>query len=288
MSITMPLPPRTLALCADDFGLASGISTGIARLARAGRLSAVSCITNSAHWESSAALLENLPASVDVGLHINLTEGRPLSPQLARIWPRLPALPVLITRAHLGLLPRAALRAEIEAQLAAFRAATGAAPRYIDGHQHVHHLPGLRAILLDLLEHIQPRPAVRNTARVVGPGYGVKRWLIENTGAQALARELSRRALAHNPVLLGAYDFQDPDYRARMQGWLAALPAGGGLLFCHPGETMPGDPPDPIAAARQRELAYLESDAFGFDLAATKVTLGPVWQTPAACPPAAA
>jgi chitin disaccharide deacetylase len=278
--------PRVLALCADDFGLAPGISAGIARLAQAQRLTAVSCITNSPHWEASAPLLAKLPVTVDAGLHINLTEGRPLSPRLAKVWPRLPSLPLLIVRAHLGLLPRAELRSEVHAQLAAFRSATGVAPRFIDGHQHVHHLPGLRSIILDMVEHVQPLPALRSTGRVLGPGSGVKRWLIRHTGGRALARELEQRVMLHNPALLGAYDFVDPNYRALMQAWLAELPAEGGLLFCHPGEAAVGDPPDVIRAARGRELAYLGSDAFAQDLAAAKVTLGRVWQSGAAPVPA--
>lgn len=273
---------RTLAVCADDFGMAPGISAGIVRLARAQRLNAVACVTNSPHWEASAPLLAGLPASVDAGLHINLTEGRPLSPRLAKIWPRLPSLPLLAARAHLGWLPRAELRSEVHAQLAAFRAATGVAPKFIDGHQHVHHLPGLRGIILDMVEHVQPLPALRNTGRVLGPGAGLRRWLIEHGGGRALARELAQRVMLHNPVLLGAHDFADPDYRALMQGWLAALPRGGALLFCHPGQAAAGDPPDRIAAARAREFAYLGSDAFVQDLAAAGVTLGRVWQTGAA------
>lgn len=268
---------RSLSVCADDFGLTPGISAAIARLAHSQCITAISCITNSAYWESNAPLLEQLPDSVDVGLHINLTEGQPLSPQLAELWPRLPALPELMLRAHLGLLPRAALASEVEAQLAAFRAATGVSPRYLDGHQHVHHLPGLRNMVLDMAARMQPTAAIRNTGRVLGPGFGIKRWLIENTGAQALRRDLAKRGLAHNPVLLGAYDFQDPDYRGCMQGWLAALPSEGGLLFCHPGEVIGGDPPDAIDAARARELAYLESDAFVLDRAAANVTLRRVW-----------
>ena len=282
MKAPEPTPVRTLGLCADDFGLAPGISAGIARLAQAQRLTAVSCITNSPHWEASAPLLATLPASVDTGLHINLTEGRPLSARLGKLWPRLPALPILIVRAHLGLLPRAELRSEVHAQLAAFRAATGVAPRYIDGHQHVHHLPVLRSIILDMVEHVQPLPALRNTGRVLGPGSAIKRWLIENTGGRALARELAQRVLLHNPALLGAYDFVDPDYRALMQGWLAELPREGGLVLCHPGDKAAGDPPDAIAAARVRELAYLGSDAFAQDLAAAKVKLGRVWLSGAA------
>jgi predicted glycoside hydrolase/deacetylase ChbG (UPF0249 family) len=270
--------PRTLSVCADDFGLTPGISAAITRLARANCITAISCITNSPYWESSAPLLGDLPDSVDVGLHINLTEGRPASTQLAALWPRLPALRVLLLRAHLHLLPLEALACEVRAQLAAFSAATGSSPCYLDGHQHVHHLPGLRDIVLEAAARLRPTPAIRNTGRVLGPGFGVKRWLIENTGAQALRRELARRGLAHNPVLLGAYDFQDPDYRGCMQRWLAALPAEGGLLFCHPGEVIGGDPPDAIDAARKREMAYLESDAFALDRAAANVRLGRVWQ----------
>lgn len=268
---------RVLALCADDFGLSPGISAGIARLAHAQRLTAVTCVTNSPHWPEQAKLLQNLPDTVDVGLHLNFTEGRPLSARLARRWPTLPALPRLIAMAHLRLLPRAGMRAEVHAQLRAFIHGHGKPPAFIDGHQHVHHLPGLRQTILDMAEHVQPLPAVRSTARVLGPGFGLKRWLIEHTGGHSLAVELRQRVMAHNPALLGAYDFTDPDYAALMRRWLAELPPEGGLLFCHPGDA--DQAPDPIAAARRRELAYFASAAFTADLAAAGVVLGRVWQT---------
>ncbi|MBC8058349.1 MAG: ChbG/HpnK family deacetylase, partial [Rhizobiales bacterium] len=168
-----------LALCADGFGLAPGISAGIARLAHAERLTAVGCVTNSPHWEASAALLKNLPHSVDVGLHLNFTHGRPLSSRLARRWPKLPALPRLLAQAQLRLLPLSQVRNEVHAQLAAFNHTLGRPPAFIAGHRHVHHLPGLRQIILDMVEHVQPIPAVRNTGRVLGPGAGLARWLIE-------------------------------------------------------------------------------------------------------------
>jgi predicted glycoside hydrolase/deacetylase ChbG (UPF0249 family) len=275
MSLT---PRRVLALCADDFGLMPGISVGIAQLARAQRLCGVSCITNSPHWAADAERLEGLPATVEVGLHLNLTEGRPLSRRLRKRWPRLPGLVPLTLRAHLGLLPRSALSGEAHAQLAAFIAARGVPPRFIDGHQHVHHLPGVREIILDMAEHLQPLAALRSTARVLGPGFGLRRALIERSGGRAFGCALAQRALAHNPALLGLYDFDDTDYRGRMQRWLSQVPPEGALLFCHPGEAS-GDGRDPIAAARERELAYLESSAFMQDLAAAGVALGQVWRT---------
>ena len=269
---------RVLMLCADDFGLDSGISIAIARLARAGRLNAVSCISSCPGWPADAGWLADLPASVNLGLHFNLTHGRPLSRRLAQAWPTLPSLPRLVAQAHLGLLPRAALRAEFHAQLGAFVTAIEKPPRFIDGHQHVHHLPVVRNIILDAVEHIQPMPALRSTAPVLGAGAGLKRWLIEHTGAHGLARELRRRVIAHNRALLGVYDFSETDYRRRMQGWLACLPPEGGLLLCHPGGVSSIGSRDRIGAARIRELTYLGSDEFAQDLAAADVTLGPVWR----------
>jgi len=270
---------RTLAICADDFGLSPGISAGIARLAHSKRLTAISCITNSPHWPEQAKRLQGLPDSVDVGLHLNFTEGKPLSARLARRWPTLPALPTLIARAHLHWLPQAEMRNEVHAQLRAFIHAVGVPPRFIDGHQHVHHLPGLRDSILDMAEHVQPLPALRSTGRLVGPGAGFKRWMIERTGGRALEAGLKQRVLAHNPALLGAYDFVDTDYGGLMRRWLQVLPPEGGLLFCHPGVRDPDDPPDVIAAARTRELAYLGSNDFTDDLAEAGVVLGRVWRT---------
>jgi hypothetical protein len=73
-----------------------------------------------------------------------------------------------------------------------------------------------------------------------------------------------------------------------MLRWLAAAPASGGLLFCHPAATADStldigvpDPgaPDAIAPARLREAAYLGSSSFAEDLATAGITLGHAWQS---------
>ena len=266
---------RELALCADDFGHSAAVDRGILALAAAGRLTEVSCMVNAPAWPADAAALAALPAVADgrvrLGLHFNLTEGAALSPALARHWPRLPALPRLITLAHLRQLPLPALAEELQAQLGAFEAATGRPPAHLDGHQHVHHLPGLRELVLRALD-ARPELLVRHTGRVGGSGFGIKRWLIRATGGAALGRRLEALGRQANSALLGVYDFATPDYRGLMQSWLRALPTRGGLLFCHPGEPG-GDGGDPIATARVRELAYLGGEAFAADLTAADVRL---------------
>ena len=283
-------PRRALLVCADDYGLTPGVGAAIAGLVQAGRLGAFSCLSNGPAWQQDAPAVAGLRAQAQAGLHFNLTEGRPLSPALARLWPQMPTLPRLLLDAHLGRLPLAAVADELAAQWRAFVAASGVTPDFIDGHQHVHHLPGVRGLLLDWLQR-QPKPTpVRCTARLAGPGYGFKRWVIEHSGGRALARALSRQTqphrLPHNRLLLGAYDFATTDYGALVRQWLAQVPEQGALLFCHPGRPSDSlvdrgadqrDAPDPIAAARQLELAYLAGADFPRDLAAAGVVLAPVW-----------
>lgn len=261
---------KRLILCADDYGLSDAICDGIEPLAAAHRLSHVSCIVNGPVWPQRARRID--PRRTRLGLHLNLTEGRPLSPTLAALWPTLPALPQLIVDAHRKRLPDEALWTELVAQLAAFERAAGRAPAFIDGHQHVHHLPQLRDLVLELMRSRKGLRA-RSTAQVRGPGFAVKRLLIEGTGGRALGRELQSRHLALNTQLFGVYDFKRPDYRGLFRRWLAALPQRGGLIFCHPGEAGAAGSGDAIAAARARELAYFESTDLDADLAAAGVRL---------------
>ena len=137
-----------LALCADDFALDRATSETIAALAAAGRLQAVSCMSHAAAWRECAPLLAALPAGVARGLHFDLTENAPRARELARLWPVPPPLARLIAAAALDRLPRAAIAAELDAQWQAFVDATGAAPDFIDGHQHVHALRGVREAVL--------------------------------------------------------------------------------------------------------------------------------------------
>jgi chitin disaccharide deacetylase len=169
-------------------------------------------------------------------------------------------------------LPVPAVRDEWQAQMQAFEKAYGRPPAHIDGHQHVHHLPQVRDALIELLAQ-KPGIPVRHTGRVRGPGFAVKRLLIEGTGGRELGRALEAQGRAANTQLLGVYDFQGTNYRRWMQAWLAALPERGGLIFCHPGEVNHSEVPDPIGEARVRELAYLDGEEFSADLRAAGAIL---------------
>jgi len=261
-------PPRRLAVCADDYGQGVAIDRGILALAQQGRITALSCLVTPPRWAHAGLALPD--GGVAAGLHVNLTEGEPLSAALRRHWPRFPSLGTLIVQAHLGRLP-AALADEVQAQLCRFVDVVGRGPAFIDGHQHVHALPGVQPLVLAVARGLHL--PVRNTGRVLGPGFAFKRRVIEACGGRQLAGCIQRLGLPAATALLGVYDFGPrADYRALMRGWLRVAPDGA-LLFCHPASGA-ADPGDAIAAARVREMAYLASDAFMADLAEAGVVLG--------------
>ena len=262
---------RQLAVCADDFGDSLELSRRVVSLAVRGRLTAVSCLSSGLAWRESAPMLGGLPDATFCGLHFNLTLCSPCSVDLRRHWPQLPALPKLLLQAAARQLPLQAIAAEWRAQWDAFAVSARRTPDFVDGHQHVHHLPGVREVIL---RHLPPGVAVRNTGCLGGPGFAFKRAIIAASGGRGLANLLKGRGVPHNTVLVGVYDFRHQDYRALVQAWLQGLPASGALLFCHPGD---GGSDDPIAPARRREAHYLGSSDFVEDLQGAGVILGHAW-----------
>lgn len=258
---------RRLTVCADDYGLCESVDRGVLSLAAQGRITALSCLVTPQRWQVSGAALEDCPAAT--GLHFNLTEGEPLSAALRRHWPRFPRLGRLIAQAMLGRLP-AAVADEFQAQLHRFVTVCDRTPDFIDGHQHVHALPGVRPFALAAARQLGV--PLRNTGRVCGPGFAFKRGVIAACGGRALAAQAREQGVAMPTALVGVYDFHPrADYRQWVRGWLASAPDDA-LLFCHPALGGP-DKSDVIAAARAREMAYLASDAFADDLRAAGVTL---------------
>ncbi|MGM9485403.1 ChbG/HpnK family deacetylase [Roseateles sp. NT4] len=260
-------PQRRLTVCADDYGLGPAVDRGILALAEQRRINALSCLVTPPRWSVAGPALRD--SSVATGLHFNLTEGVPLSSALREHWPHFPRLGTLMTQAFLGRLP-AALADEFQAQLQRFVTSVGRAPHFIDGHQHVHALPGVRPIVLAAAQSLGL--PLRNTGRVLGPGFAFKRRVIEACGGRALAAQMRARRVRGMPALLGVYGFNPhADYRALMRGWLREAPDRA-LLFCHPAHGEP-EPGDAIAAARLNEMAYLAGPGFAADLAEFGISL---------------
>jgi chitin disaccharide deacetylase len=259
---------RLLAVCADDFGLDAKVNQGALHLARLGRVTAISCMVGAPHWDGGATELRTLDAAaVDAGLHLDLTQ-HPFDPRARH--------PVAewIVRSHAGAFDRRVLCQEIDAQLDAFENRMQRPPAFVDGHEHVHQLPGVRDVLLEALAARGQRPWIRSTRRPA-PIPGLKPRLIEALGAAALERQARAHGLVQNRRLLGVYAFDanDQAYLRKMRAWLA-LAQDGDLLMCHPAAA--GCAGAPHAAARCREHALLAGTNFSVMLARARVQLVPL------------
>lgn len=266
-------PPVRFVLCADDYGLAPGLGSAIRDLLSRKRLSATSCMTGSEFWPREAELLKPLANEADIGLHLTLTDQRPLGamPLLAP-GGRLPTILSLIRRAYMGELARAPVRAEIAAELTRqidrFEAALGRPPDYLDGHQHAHQLPGVRAVTLELFQKRVARHSgyVRLCAEPIGAilrrGY-----LQEAIGISIIGRGFARstRALGipGNRRFAGIHDFTGRrSYDALFRSFVAGAPKGL-LVMCHPGLADAAlAAVDPITVQREEEYRYFLSDSF--------------------------
>jgi predicted glycoside hydrolase/deacetylase ChbG (UPF0249 family) len=260
-------------LTADDYAIAPGVSAAIRELAQQRRLSATSAMSNMATWPEEAARLKPLRDRIAIGLHLDLTAWRPLGamPSLAPER-RFPKLPSVLAAGLRGRLNGDEIAAEIERQLDAFERALGFPPDHVDGHQHVHAVPGVFEPLLDLLSQRYGRrpPLVRvpraRLATLPGLGSTGVKAAVVSVLAGRLRRAARARGLPVNDAFAGFSGFQEgTSYAAELDAAISDVLAQGarlGIVMCHPG-VPDGDlaEKDGVLARRQEELdALLTSD----------------------------
>ena len=272
---------RRIWLCADDYGVSPAVNAAIRDLVLRGRLNASSVMVVAPSFTRSEAralgILNAGSRRAAIGLHLTLTAPfRPLSKGFAPLdHDAFPTLSELMRAAMLRRLDPAAMEVEVRAQLAAFAAAFGGAPDFIDGHRHVHLLPQVRDGVI---------AAAKEAGVWVRQCAGTAAWserLSDPKGLiiEWLSRGLKRRAHALgvpvNPAFAGTYTYrQDADFAALFPRFLAAIPDAG-LIMCHPGRVDAElERLDPLTTLREREYDYFLGEAFPRDLAAHSVALG--------------
>jgi hypothetical protein len=262
--------PRRVWLVADDYGISPAVNAAICDLAVRRRLSATSVMVVAPSFDRAEAArlaMGDDAAKVAIGLHLTLTAPyRPLSAGFrpTRGGAFLP-LGTLMGRAFLGRLDRAALAAEIAAQLTAFQTAFGRPPDFVDGHQHVQLLPAIGETLLAAMKETAPRAWVRQCGRADAAAWRLSdpkglfvHWLSGSFRARADALGVPR-----NPAFAGTYDYAaKTPFAERFPDFLDGMPDGG-VIMCHPGQI---DDElarlDPLTDLREQEYAYLAGDEF--------------------------
>jgi predicted glycoside hydrolase/deacetylase ChbG (UPF0249 family) len=201
---------RRLIVNADDFGVAPGVSAGILAAHRHGIVSSTTLLATAAIEPASVGRLRD--SGLGVGLHVNLTLGRPLSG----------ARSLVGESGHFVRDPRqAAARAEardvereVAAQIEKFESLMRRPPTHLDTHHHV----GLLAPVDDV---------VLAAARRLGVP-------VRSQNREARAR--ARTAGLRTPDHFFGESGPDPYWSlARTLAHLRRLPPGVSEFMSHPG-----------------------------------------------------
>ena len=145
---------KNLIVNADDLGWTAGVNRGIAEAHRHGIVTSASLLANGSAFASGVEVARSTPG-LGVGVHLNLSDGAPVAARelvtsLVNDAGEFEGGPenLLLRIASRGLALHE-VEQEWEAQIEKVRDA-GIQPTHVDGHKHVHMLPGLFEIALRL------------------------------------------------------------------------------------------------------------------------------------------
>lgn len=273
---------RRLAINADDLGLSEGVNRGILVCAEAGVVTSASLLVNTPGFAAAVAAARSVPR-LSVGLHLNLTTGRPVcppeavrtlcDPRTGRFRP----LAQLVARALVGRVKAGDVARECAAQIERARTA-GVRLTHLDGHQHTHVLPGIWQPVIETarragveLVRLPLEPASDMTWR---PAAAVGQVLLAASYRWAARRTAAPRHADH---FRGFALTDRRDFTARLLALLDRLEPGLTELMVHPGY------PDAAlrgwvayTAGRERELEGLLSPAVRARLAQRDIVLVPL------------
>lgn len=275
---------KRLIVCADDYAFTPGVSRAIRELIAARRISATSVMAAAPDWPAEAAALKAIAGDADIGLHVTLTDHVPLGP-MPRLAPdgRFPRMPDLYRAGLLRRLPLDEIGAEIARQADRFIQHYGAPPAHIDGHHHVHQLPGIRDIIVETARRLGVgrtwvRAGHEAPSLVWRRGVASSKALVIGALGRGVAARARAAGVPVNRGFSGAYDFlADPRPAAELFRRFVTGAADNALVMCHPGHSDATLAQlDVMIAARDAEAAYLMSAAWPALLRAENFELGPL------------
>jgi predicted glycoside hydrolase/deacetylase ChbG (UPF0249 family) len=162
---------------------------------------------------------------------------------------------------------------ELARQLDAFERAMGRAPDFLDGHHHVHQLPGVREVVARAWCSRGLKGWIRNTAtsptHILARAVAMPRAAVLASFGRAARRTWMEAGIPTNTDFAGVRNFAvRRAFDAMMRRYLR-WPTPGLLIMCHPGRAAgQGDTGESAMASRPEELAYLLSEEFPRDLEA--------------------
>jgi len=267
---------KNLIVNADDLGWTDGVNRGIVEAFHHGIVTSTSFLANGAAFAGGVEAARSAPG-LGVGVHLNLSDGPPVADRetvtsLLNKDGEFAGGPenLLLRRARRGLL-LAEVENEWDAQIQKVRDA-GISPTHLDGHKHVHMLPGLFEIALKLAKRhdigaIRVALEASSLRAALSSGSKQNAGVVMKQGVQArglklLARDARERA-EHAGISTADYFCgiaQTGELtREGVEQFVKSLPDGTTELMCHPGyaDAALQKTPTRLQDSRQTELQIL-------------------------------
>jgi hopanoid biosynthesis associated protein HpnK len=243
---------KNLIVNADDLCWTPGVNRGIVEAFRNGIVTSTSLLANGAAFADGVDAARSA-RGLGVGVHLNLSDGAPVAERetvtsLLNDEGLFAGGPesLLLRHARRGLVLRE-VEAEWEAQIEKARDA-GIEPTHLDGHKHVHMLPGLFEIALRLAKRhgiaaIRVSLEASSLRAALSAGEKRRTWVVMKQGVQARGLKLLARDARKQAARAG---IATADYfcgiaqtgeltREGITQFLKSLPEGTTELMCHPG-----------------------------------------------------
>lgn len=243
---------KKLIVNADDFGLTEGVNRAIIDGHRKGIITSTTLMANGMAFDSAVAARSGTPG-LGVGVHLNLTQGRPIcSPS---------QVPSIVTAEGLfyptpGILARRILtrkvtprdvEVELRSQIEKI-ASAGVRITHLDSHKHIHLLPPLFGLVVKLARDYGidcVRCPVEPASSALGPLQSGREGWLRISKQYVLGRALSTLAACQVKKVAHAGLYR-PDYfyglsqtgfldAAILEQLLRAVPDGTSEIMCHPG-----------------------------------------------------
>jgi len=271
---------KNLIVNADDLGWTDGVNRGIVEAFHHGIVTSTSLLANGAAFAGGVEAARSAPG-LGVGVHLNLSDGPPVAnPEVVTSLLNDNAefaggpQSLLLRRARRGLL-LVEVEDEWDAQIQKIIDA-GITPTHLDGHKHVHMLPGLFEIAVRLAKRhgigaIRVSLETSSLRAALSSGSKQHAGVVMKQGVQArglklLARDV--RAQAEHAGISTADYFcgiaQTGELtREGVVQLVKSLPDGTTELMCHPGyaDAALQKTPTRLQNSRQAELQILTDTA---------------------------
>ncbi len=267
---------KNLIVNADDLGWTDGVNRGILEAFHHGIVTSTSLLANGAAFAGGVEAARSAPG-LGMGVHLNLSDGPPVAERetitsLLNDDGEFADGPesLLLRRVRRGL-TLAEVETEWDAQIQKVRDA-GIVPTHLDGHKHVHMLPGLFEIALKLAKRhgigaIRVSLEASSLRAALSSGSKHHAGVVMKQGVQARglkflardAREQAERAGISTADFFCGIAQTGELTREGVEQFVKSLPDGTTELMCHPGyaDAALKKTPTRLQDSRETELKIL-------------------------------